>query len=345
MKCSDKFYKILANLGLLAAAAVLSLLFLEMALWFIFPKPAHDEIRSFEYRHSWKLNSDGFRDDDFAVKNAKRPNRIIFLGDSFVTGMGVERENSFAGKLSKLLEAEGFESFNLGKIGTGTIDQSAILIKHISAINPAAVFLFFYWNDPQENLSGSKTGSGEVVNPKGDQFFSFLYGFKPVLRKSLVYQMSSFYFRVLANRLGVAKLDSRFELDFFKSPNEPPQVKKAWDLTEAELVKMKGICAAHGAGFFIFYVPKREQLTGWDKLFKFYHANPGEYDRFSVNRRLNEICRRLNVLFTDVSSQMDRLDRKEALYYKFDTHFTILGSRVYSDFLKPHVLEKLRRIS
>ena len=74
---------------------------------------------------TYRSNSQGFRDAR-AFDIADNRCRIVFLGDSFTFGTGVEAEETFAARV----EAElGIRSYNLGVTGFG-IDQMLLTLRH-----------------------------------------------------------------------------------------------------------------------------------------------------------------------------------------------------------------------
>jgi hypothetical protein len=95
-----------------------------------------------------KNNSVGFRDRNHGKK--EKP-RIVFLGDSFVWGYGVEQEERFTEKLQQLLP--GYEIFNFGVSGYGSDQEYLILKKYFYFYKPDIVFLIFCNNDHSGNSS------------------------------------------------------------------------------------------------------------------------------------------------------------------------------------------------
>ena len=86
--------------------------------------------------YSVVTNSSGFRSDvEFATARGDRP-RIIFLGDSFTAGFGVDNGDRFADLAGDLL---GAEVYNAGITGTGT-DQQVLAYESgvASTIDPLA---------------------------------------------------------------------------------------------------------------------------------------------------------------------------------------------------------------
>ncbi len=132
----------LLNLVLVLISSSVSLILAETILRAIYPSPHKNEVRCLEYQHSWVFNTEGFRDDEFDQKLKKGRENILLLGDSFVVGLGTEKDKNFASLLSKKIGSRA-EIFNLGKCDTGTVEQSHILSQYIDRIKPKIVVLFF----------------------------------------------------------------------------------------------------------------------------------------------------------------------------------------------------------
>lgn len=105
-------------------------------------------VESEEYAILVEANGLGFRDPrEFTVKRDER--RVIFLGDSFTFGNGVELESTFA----KRSVPSGVRSFNFGMSGFG-IDQMWMSLHHYGwPLAPDIVVLAFIENDLTRSLS------------------------------------------------------------------------------------------------------------------------------------------------------------------------------------------------
>jgi lysophospholipase L1-like esterase len=104
--------------------------------------------RSIEVEH----NSRGFRDSERKV--GTKPS-IIFLGDSFVWGYDVEKQERFTEKLSEKLA--GWSLYNLGVSGYGTDQEYLLLRRHYDFYNPNIVFLVFCTHNDEVDNSHNVT--------------------------------------------------------------------------------------------------------------------------------------------------------------------------------------------
>ena len=98
--------------------------------------------------------------DDFAsadaVEKAAGVHRVLFLGDSFVNGYTVAREDLFVDRLEAAYAAEGrsIEIVNAGVQGYSTDQQLLWLRRHGAALAPDLVVVFPYENDIWWNARG-----------------------------------------------------------------------------------------------------------------------------------------------------------------------------------------------
>ena len=99
-----------------------------------------------EFRTRIRTNSQGFRDDEESLDNPE----VLFVGDSFCFGWGVEQEETF----ENLFETQtGLKSLNMGVSGYGTIQQYLLFQRYAEILDvtgKTVVFSLFY-NDLGEN--------------------------------------------------------------------------------------------------------------------------------------------------------------------------------------------------
>ncbi len=99
-------------------------------------------------------NSRGFRDSEHTI-DAK--SRILFLGDSFVWGYNVEKQERFTEKLREKLADSSL--YNLGVSGYGTDQEYLLLKRHYGFYSPNVVFLVFTTeNDRDDNSHNVRYG-------------------------------------------------------------------------------------------------------------------------------------------------------------------------------------------
>ena len=112
-----------------------------------FPVENSKKIFRGEYRRiKVEHNSRGFRDSEHVVDT--RP-RIVFIGDSFVWGYDVEKQERFTEKLNAKIA--NVSIYNLGVSGYGTDQEYLLLAQHYDFYKPNIVFLVFSNSDIWDN--------------------------------------------------------------------------------------------------------------------------------------------------------------------------------------------------
>ena len=115
-----------------------------------------------DYSVTYRSNRQGFRSRrEFEVESGVR--RIVFLGDSFTFGSGVEEDETFAA----LLEARlgGARSYNLGIGGFGIDQMWRTLVHYGLPLEPDLVILAFIRNDLDRSLSAYRLGHAWLQKP------------------------------------------------------------------------------------------------------------------------------------------------------------------------------------
>jgi hypothetical protein len=106
-------------------------------------KPGKSSFSSYEFKNSLEVNKMGFRDTETALIQPE----VVFLGDSYTMGWGVEKEQRFSEVFSKL---SGLKSLNTGISSYGTARELANLRK-LDLSKTKVLFLQYHETDIEEN--------------------------------------------------------------------------------------------------------------------------------------------------------------------------------------------------
>ena len=122
--------------------------------WKLPPEAEIPEVTA-DYSVVYRSNSQGFRSSrDFPPPSGRE--RIVFLGDSFTFGSGVEEDETFVARVGAA--RPGSETLNLGIGGFG-IDQMWLTLVHYGLeLEPSRVVLSFIRNDLDRGLSAYRLG-------------------------------------------------------------------------------------------------------------------------------------------------------------------------------------------
>ena len=105
---------------------------------------------------SYQLNADGFRGDEFDVQSNNK--RVLFIGDSYTFGWGVDQQEVLPYQLEQLLAGPPYamdvDIYNLGVPGYNTVQEFHLLNQVLDRYSPELVMVGYVMNDaqPQANV-------------------------------------------------------------------------------------------------------------------------------------------------------------------------------------------------
>lgn len=114
---------------------------------------------SLEYSNEFKINSFGVRDDEPSLNNPK----LVFLGDSFTMGWGVDENQTYADLTGRKL---GLNTLNAGISSYGTF-REMLLFSKIKRDSCQLVVLQYCDNDLEENQARNEPANqGQLLTPE-----------------------------------------------------------------------------------------------------------------------------------------------------------------------------------
>lgn len=226
--------------------------------------------------HTVDLNSLGLRNPEITLPKPQNTNRILFIGDSFVFGLGVEEEQTFVRQTEVLLNQQldhPLEAINAGLPAAGPSYYYMYLDQEGQKLEPDVVVVGFYLrNDVAENVLNSQwvevnaqglptktTSSIYYVDPTGNLFpapLPFKYRV-PILR-------SSHLFVLVADRLppppghDPKKFISN-QICFYKKSCSSLNEAKA--KTKILFQGIKHLTDAQGQKLLVVFIPSELQFT------------------------------------------------------------------------------------
>lgn len=125
-----------------------------------------------EFKTTYVINSLGLRDDESLTKaKPAGTRRVLFVGDSFVQGFTVDRDDLFVDLVERAFAADGrkIETVNGGTEGWSTDQEVVWLQKEGLSYSPDAVVFCFFQNDVWGDELASYTGLPKPrFPPQGD---------------------------------------------------------------------------------------------------------------------------------------------------------------------------------
>ncbi|RYU95600.1 SGNH/GDSL hydrolase family protein [Emticicia agri] len=106
-------------------------------------EPSQFSFKHINFDNEYSINSKGARDDEASLQKPE----IIFIGDSFTTGIGVNQDETFSSKVEKALQKK---TLNIGVPSYGTARES-LFLKRFDLDSCKYIVLQYCNNDDNEN--------------------------------------------------------------------------------------------------------------------------------------------------------------------------------------------------
>ena len=343
--------------------------------WKLTPK-ARGLHKTEEYQVIEEINSKGLRGPEIPYEKERGQWRLLLLGDSFVEGYMVELENHFSQIMQKALQSEGIDTEVIcGGVGGYSTDQELLFYESEGKkYHPDVTVLMFYDNDVWYNIQpnywrGSKPlfkldeGALILTNvplPKPMEY----KGLRPKLRKIgdyIIINSALYYYykigsnKLLANNLfgrkkplNAKQVASKLSDDFgVFARNYPPDIRYAWRVTEAIIIRLKKEVQANKSKLLVCYIPNSSSIYGnqWEDTKKTYGFSDDEFDVNQIGKELTVICRRNAIDYLNLTEPLRGEARQlepqgKRLYYVKNGHWNAAGNIFVGRYLASFVREK-----
>ncbi|MEW5691817.1 MAG: SGNH/GDSL hydrolase family protein [Candidatus Hydrogenedentota bacterium] len=302
-----------------------------------------------EFSHDIFTNSAGFRNK----KELFNENIILFIGDSFTFGAGVDEENHYSYIFDRLLNwnKERFNVYNAGVPGYCTIDEYLYIKDLINRrLDIKVIILGVDISDFNENL----------LVPIYDIMDGRLV-FSTKEKKGIIVRVINFlatnselvnfiYYRIVHSSVLKNYFDSILNYEYF-SINLPDKnlglfarqkdqtSSRKLKVFEEYLIKIIELCREHDIELYVYYIPMILEIydESYQSTLKTYDLKPGDFDLSFLNEYIKSIAIENNVQFLDLKSDLLRFN-DYPLYFLIDQHFNkygnfIAGISLYKNYL------------
>ena len=315
--------------------------------------------------YSFSHNSLGFRGSrEYPAKQGSY--RVLFLGDSFTYGVGVNDDQAFPFLTEEILRAKNYsvETINTGNPGAGTDFQLKLMQVHGKKLQADLVVLGFYWNDFYDNVNGEhfRVGEGGELTPKTPHsltakkaWVESLPGIRWLLSWS---QAANLVKNSIINFLRwLPKAANRLKNRFApppaaakNQPGTPPPVTRRYpgapqelkylpenppgykELTQLYLSRLITVVKAQGSDILLCYFPDAAQVINYRQTGK---LSPYERDFVEVVQSLGEKPYSLTLHLT--ASVQGNLD------LPYWGHWSPASNREAANYLSALIEEKLQK--
>lgn len=294
---------------------------LSMRIFFhekIYQEYGHGPEKS-EFLKKIEYNSLGYRDVEHDLAKEKDTYRILFLGDSFTLGSGIESIENIYPKLiqTKLNENYGddkFETIILAKSGYSTLDELKALKEVGLKFNPDLIIIGYYLNDAEGENSR-----------KGYENMFYSHYLIPYELGNILYRHSFFYY-FLESRLKniiVSKGFGKNNIDYTQHlySNSNPYFQQH----EKELKEMIGLSNKNGIPIVIVMIPSLEILE--------------DYPHENIHQYIKSISESNDAYFLDLLPYFKNYNLDELRLSFMDTHMSESGHKITADKILTYLQE------
>ncbi len=306
--------------------------------------PYDDEAR----RHvAVRINSLGFRDTEHRVDAAPGMRRVLMLGDSFTAGLSVDFEKTFPRQCEERLNATDrgrWEVIAFGVAGYGTAQELLAYETYGRQFKPDVVVLnFFAGNDVSDNSSELST------SPR--PYFTLVNGRlmaqpRSEARQRIAGWLNEHSWLYTWQKRQVQKIEQYVKRSVVVNPvhrvfaaDEDDQLRRAWAVTEALILRLRADVAADGGTLLVSYIPFSDEVNGdwWEETLR--DSPPLRQKRWDLagpSRRLAEFCAANRIAFASPRQLFIDRAHGERDYFKHG-HFNERGHAAYAAFLADRI--------
>lgn len=275
-------------------------------------------------RVMYRTNSLGFRDKTVRnVSAVKEKRRIVFVGDSFTEGVGVEYEKSFVGIIEDSLP--NVEILNAGVKSHAPVLENVKIKKKILALNPDQIVMLIdisdvqdtlYYNDlslPEGGFYGKDTSPLAIKIIRNSKFMS------AVLNRYFPDVLNRMYYRNGTLWKNYYKERHRWLID---SDVYSRWGRQGLEQLKADLLETVAICNKNGIALsFVIYQ--------WPETI-------GQKEVVDFRGMVRDISSRQGVQFIDLFDLFSPVDIP-ACFFEGDSHWSVEGHRRVANQLLLHI--------
>jgi hypothetical protein len=329
--------------------------------WEFIPNNAEHILLPFEHEGEIEINSLGMRDIEYTQDKPSGKNRIVVMGDSFTSGLGVENNEIFTEILeSRLLT--NWQVLNFGVNGYGPVQELIMFEDRAVKFKPDFTILVYYIRNDLDDTLGTYDGIKGYARPKVEVANNELkYVNLPLIKKNtkveteildqspiikLPFKITDFHFFnfihiKLQDKNSILNLPP--EVDLSKK-EQSIEMKEGYAKIEQILIKMNAISHANNSKFLLVIAPTVIQIYEkqyWPEIMRIYHLNNNENDLLLPNKILIDICKKNNIDYLDLyASLKNNADKGMNLYYKINQHWNKQGHEVVAESIVSYLKSK-----
>lgn len=329
-----------------------------------------------EFEVEYRVNSLGLRGEEFSEEKPRGEYRILFLGDSFIEGIGVDINQTLVQEVEKKLKqstGRNVRAINAGVSAYSPLLEWLYLRDRGINLNPDLVVVNLFMNDFNDDRSNLQKAhyneEGEITGVYVElkqhlplRLTNYLEG------RSVSYYLFKKYERQLwktkgkivawfkrqpapdYTKSGVEFEPGNSDQDLFAITREIPEevFDGLFNPTADIILQMKRFLDENGIPMVLAIIPSGHQVAvnQWIEGRKELHIG-GEKFPDTVFIRLQKFAKENKILFFNPTNDLRNYVKKNIeakLYFDTDGHFSPLGHEVYGGLLSIFIAEKYGKL-
>ena len=283
-----------------------------------------------EFRYTVSFNRFGRRDVEWTDAVIRDPGSVLFIGDSFVLGNGVENEDSIPSLLERWFEERGAprEVLNFGMPGGDPGTYGRLLEQALDDGFRARTVVVgvFVGNDFYPSVLAPRRPPRPAPPPQPAARAWPRSKLLQFVKQRLSSSPRTVGWALAAGRLlGIPVYDTAGSYIFMREP--APDQRLLFERILAFFDGMKAHCDRRGCTLHLVVFPNKLQVENRDDL------TTSVLDAERPNRRILEHCRGLGIACLDLLPVLASAWEADAepLYFPIDRHLNPRGTRVAAD--------------
>jgi hypothetical protein len=263
-----------------------------------------------------KLNSLGWRDEEHEEEKPPGTYRILGLGDSYLFGQGVRREDICLSKLGRVLTealpGKPIETINTGVSAMNTANERRLLERHGLKYEPDLVIVHFVLNDVEKDLFGE--------GPKVEFFQDYTSIYQtPDTLSEYSYLWSWVRQRYLQHKRGREYIKEC--LESFTSDSAK------WRLSSTALDDIQALCRRNGIALLVV-------------IFPFYVGLDGDYPFQPIHDTIRNHCLARSIHVLDLSEHYASFNGPELWVHPTDQHPNEIAHEIAAEAMAEYILDR-----
>jgi len=294
-----------------------------------------------QYDVAFSTNSGGFRGAaDISPVGDEEDLRLLFIGDSFTFGWGINDDETYASRFAERLEevfpAKNIEVINAAVYGYDIVQYREVL-KRTLKYAPDIVFLGFCLENDL-NITPLKAGSSDVEDSIRVEKNDIAYHIREFINHLHLVAMirDRLYITFPKIRNLMLSIGVNNKRDIFLE-KYTPSLERSLEETGKVLIDMNAMAGKGGAEFIVVLIPLKEQIYCREEINRF-----TGYDIDRPNMALKYILERNNIKYVDILPGLVEKSGKtgDRFYFDIDPHLTRHGHAEAAEILYGSYLDE-----